>query len=84
MPPVAAEELLMFVEKSPAQSANDPQTIFLSNPKDPEGFQPLFFPDRPLSCDKRDNFYFPSSLFRQRLKSCQDRGVLVLRIFHMS
>jgi len=26
MSPVAAEELLMFVEKSPAQSANDPLT----------------------------------------------------------
>ena len=29
MSPVTAEELLMFVKKSPAQSANDPLTIFL-------------------------------------------------------
>ena len=41
MSPVAAEDFLMFVEKSPAQSVNDPLTIFLPNPEDPEGFQPL-------------------------------------------
>ena len=79
MSPVPAEDFLMSVEKSPAQSGNDPLTIFLPDPEDPEGFQPLLFPNRPLSFDKRDNCYLPSSFFHQRLKSCQDRGVLVLR-----
>ena len=51
MSPVVAEELLVFVEKSPAQSANDPLTIFLPDPEDPEDFQPLFFPNRPLPCE---------------------------------
>ena len=51
MTPVAAEELLMFIQKVPTQSANDPQTVYLVNPKDPEDFQPLFLPDRPLSCE---------------------------------
>ena len=49
MSPVTAEKFLMFVEKSPAQPANDPLAIIPPNPKDPEGFQPLLFPDRPLT-----------------------------------
>ena len=79
MSPVATENFLMFVEKSPAQSVNDPLTIFLPDPEDPEVFQPLLFPNRPLPCEKRDNCHLPSSLFRQLLKTCQDRGVLLLR-----
>ncbi len=63
MPPVAPEELLMLVEKSVAQSPDDPLTILLPNPEDPEGFQPLLLSDRPLTCNQRDNFYLPSSLF---------------------
>jgi hypothetical protein len=38
MPPVAAEELLMSVEKSAAQSADDPLTVFLPDPEDHEGY----------------------------------------------
>jgi hypothetical protein len=43
MPPVAAEKFLMFVEYGVTQSANDPLPILLPDPKDPEGFQQLFF-----------------------------------------
>ena len=43
MSPVTAEKFLMFVEKSPVQSGNDPLTIIPPNPEDPEGFQPLLF-----------------------------------------
>ena len=65
MPTVAAEELLMFVEKSADQSPYDPLTILLPDAEDSEGFQPLLFSDRPLTCDQRDNFYLPSLFFRQ-------------------
>ena len=56
MPPVAAEELLMFVEEGATQSADDPLTILLPDPEYPEGFQSLLFSDRPLTCDQRDDF----------------------------
>ena len=65
MSPVTPEELFVLVEKSTAQSPDDPLTILLPNPEDPEVFHPLLFPDRPLTCDQRDNYYLPSSLFRQ-------------------
>ena len=69
MSPVTAEKFLMFVEKSPVQSTDDPLTILLPDPEDPEGFQPLFCSDRPLTCDQWDDFYLPSSLFRQGPKT---------------
>ena len=69
MPPVAAEELLMFVEKSAAQSPYDPLTILLPDPEYPEGFQSLLFSDRPLTYDQRDDFYLPSSICRQGPKT---------------
>jgi hypothetical protein len=47
MSPVAPEQFLMLVEKSVDQSPNDPLTILLPNPEDPEGFQPLLLCDRP-------------------------------------
>ena len=59
MSPVAPEQFIMLVEKSEAQSPDDPLTILLPNPEDPEGFQPHLFPDRPLTCDQRDNYYLP-------------------------
>jgi hypothetical protein len=45
MSAVSPEELLVLVEKSVAQSPDDPLTILLPNPEDPEGFQPLLLPD---------------------------------------
>ncbi len=82
MLPVAPKELLMFVEKSPAQSSYDPLTILLPDPEDPEGFQAILFSDRPLTCDQRDNnFYLPSSLFRQGPETCKNRDVLLVCYF---
>ncbi len=52
MSPVAAEELLMFIQEGMTQSADDPFPILLLDPKDPEGFQPLPFSNRPLSYDQ--------------------------------
>ena len=63
MPPVAPEKLLVLVENSEAQFPDDPLTILLPNPEDPEGFQPLPLSDRLLTCNQWDNFYLPSSLF---------------------
>jgi hypothetical protein len=60
VPPIAPEELFMLVKKRTAQSPEDPLTILLPYPEDPEGFQSLLS-DRPLTCDQRDNFYLPSS-----------------------
>ena len=65
MPPVAVEEVLVFVEKSVDQSPYDPLTILLTDPEDPEDFQPLLFSDRPLTFNQWNNFYLPSSLFHQ-------------------
>ena len=65
MPPVTVEELLVLVEKSSAQSPDDPLTILLPNPEDPEGLQSILLSDRPLTCNQWDNFYLPSSLFCQ-------------------
>ena len=73
------EELFVFVEKGAAQSPYDPLTILLPDPEDPEDFQPLLFSDRPLTCNQRDNFYLPSSLFRQVPETRLDRGVLLVR-----
>ena len=81
MPPVAAEELLMFVEKSPAQSADDPLTILLPDPEDPEDFQPLLLSDRPLTCNQRDNFYLPSSLSCQDPETRKNRDVMLVSYF---
>jgi hypothetical protein len=39
MPSVTVEELLVLVEKSSAQSPDDPLTILVPNPEDPEGLQ---------------------------------------------
>ena len=47
MPTIAPEELLMLVEKSAVQSPDDPLTILLPNPEDPEVVQPLLLSDRP-------------------------------------
>ena len=55
MSPVAAEELLMFIKEGMTQSADDPFPIPLPDPKDPEGFQPLLFSNRPLAYDQRDS-----------------------------
>jgi hypothetical protein len=38
MPPVAAEELLMFIKEGMTKSADDPFPILLPDPNDPEGF----------------------------------------------
>ena len=65
MSPVAVKELLVFIQKGMTQSADDPFPILLPNPKDPEGFQPPLFSNRPMSYDQRDDIYLPSSLFRQ-------------------
>jgi hypothetical protein len=50
-------------EVSVFYKTKDPLTILLPDPEDPEGFHPLLFSDRPLTCDQWDNFYLPSSLF---------------------
>ena len=55
MSPVAPEELFMLVDKSTDQSPDDTLTILLPNPEDPEGFQSLLFPDRPMTWDQWDN-----------------------------
>ena len=65
MSSVSPEELLVLVDKSVAQSPDDPLTILLPNPEDPEGFQPLLLPDRSLTCDQRNNYYLPSSIVHQ-------------------
>ncbi len=51
MPPVAAEELLMLVEKDIAQSADYPLPVLPTDPEDPEGLQPLLFLNRTLPHD---------------------------------
>ncbi len=48
MSPVAAEELLILVEESVSKSDNDPISVLLPDPVEPdpeesEGFQPLLF-----------------------------------------
>ncbi len=53
----------MLIEESTPQSPEDPLPILFPDPEDSKGFQPLLFSDRPLTCDHRDNFYLPSSLF---------------------
>ena len=59
----------MFIQQGVTQSVDDPFPILLPNPKDPEGFQPLLFSDRPLTCDQWEDFYLPSSLFHQGPKT---------------
>jgi hypothetical protein len=70
MPPVTAEELLMFIQEVMTQSADDPFPILLPDPKDPEGFQPFLFSNRPVSYDHQDDIYLPSSFFRQGPETC--------------
>ena len=39
MSPVTPEELFVLVEKGTTQSPDDPLTILVPNPEDPEGLQ---------------------------------------------
>ena len=65
MSPVAAEKLLVIVEQGVSQSANDPLPVLLADPKDPEGFPPLLFPNRTLPHDQWNNLYLPFSVYHQ-------------------
>ena len=55
----------MFIQEDMTQSVDDPFPILLPDPKDPEGFQPLLFSNRPMSYDQRDDIYLPTSFFHQ-------------------
>jgi hypothetical protein len=69
MTSVSVKDLLMFIKQGMTQSSDDPFPILLPDPKDPEGFQPLLFSNRPLSYDQWDGTYLPSSLFLQDLET---------------
>ena len=53
----------MLIEEGTPKSPEDPLPILFPDPEESKGFQPFLFSDRPLTCDHRDNFYLPSSLF---------------------
>ncbi len=55
MTQVPTEESLMFMQAGMTQSADDPFPILLPDPKDPEGFKPRLFSNRPLSYDQWDD-----------------------------